>query len=64
MNELLEYVTAVNAMKMDKWVKLEVRKDDFSITVWENNNILFSAYNQPFERNKIMLEHIKLEIGI
>lgn len=62
MNELLEYITAVNAMKTDKWIKLEVRKDDFSIVVWENNDIVFSAYNMPFERIKITLEHIKLEM--
>ena len=64
MNELVEYITGVNAMNMDVWVKLELRNKDFSVIVWKNNDILFSAYNQPFERVKITLEHIKIETGI
>lgn len=64
MTELVKYITTVNAMNMDVWVKLELRKDDFSVIVWKNDEIAFSAYNQPFERVKITLEHIKIETGI
>lgn len=64
MTELVEYITTVNAMNLDVWVKLELRNKDFSVIVWKNNDITYSAYTQPFERVKITLEHIKIETGI
>lgn len=64
MTELVEYITTVNAMNLDVWVKLELRTEDFSVIVWKNRDIMFSAYNQPFERINKLLEHIKIETGI